>query len=147
VPDDQGVLTGLGFPAAANVDPNLFNPSGVSFSPTSPFWVSDNGNGFATLYTAGGAQVSPPSLVTIATPMGQPPGTVTPAGQVFHSDTSTFVVSNGIKAGAHISSSRPKTQRFLGEARLSMLLTRFLSVNHSGSGAVYKSPSRLSPTQ
>ena len=28
---------------AANTDPNLVNPWGISSSPGSPFWVSDNG--------------------------------------------------------------------------------------------------------
>ena len=40
---------------AANTDPNLKNPWGVSFSPTSPFWVSDQVTGVATLYNATGA--------------------------------------------------------------------------------------------
>src|SRR5438477_1039299 len=31
-------------------DTNLVNAWGVSSSPTSPFWVSDNGTGLATLY-------------------------------------------------------------------------------------------------
>jgi hypothetical protein len=31
-------------------DPDLINPWGISFSATSPFWVSDNGTGKATLY-------------------------------------------------------------------------------------------------
>ena len=30
-------------------DPDLVNPWGMSFSATSPFWVSDNGSGHATL--------------------------------------------------------------------------------------------------
>jgi len=33
------------------VDPQLVNPWGVSYGPTSPFWVSDNGTGVSTLYT------------------------------------------------------------------------------------------------
>src|SRR5262245_25605146 len=32
-------------------DPNLVNPWGVSFSPMSPFWVSNNGTGTSTLYS------------------------------------------------------------------------------------------------
>ena len=32
-------------------DPNLINPWGVSFTPTSPLWVSDNGTGVSTLYS------------------------------------------------------------------------------------------------
>ena len=39
-------VTGL----ALNTDPNLKNPWGVSFSPTSPFWVSNQGSDTATLY-------------------------------------------------------------------------------------------------
>ena len=34
----------------AIVDPNLLNPWGLVASPTSPFWVSDNGSGVSTLY-------------------------------------------------------------------------------------------------
>jgi uncharacterized protein (TIGR03118 family) len=35
---------------ATIVDPLLVNPWGIAESPTSPFWVSDNGKGVATLY-------------------------------------------------------------------------------------------------
>jgi uncharacterized protein (TIGR03118 family) len=40
---------------AAFTDPNLQNPWGVSFSATSPFWVSDQASNVATLYSATGA--------------------------------------------------------------------------------------------
>jgi uncharacterized protein (TIGR03118 family) len=33
------------------LDTNLVNAWGISFSPTSPFWISDNGTGLATLYS------------------------------------------------------------------------------------------------
>src|ERR1700722_942839 len=36
---------------AAQTDPNLLNPWGVSESATSPFWISDNGAGFASIYS------------------------------------------------------------------------------------------------
>ena len=39
---------------AANTDPNLKNPWGVSFFATSPFWVSDQAAGKATLYDGTG---------------------------------------------------------------------------------------------
>src|SRR6266478_127512 len=35
-------------------DPNLLNPWGLSHSPTSPWWVSDNGAGVSTLYNGDG---------------------------------------------------------------------------------------------
>src|SRR5258708_33285702 len=62
---------------AANTDPNLRNPWGVSFSPTSPFWVSDQATNLATLYTGTGA----PQGLVVSTPptTGVPLG---PTGQV-----------------------------------------------------------------
>ena len=44
VTDDQGAN------AAQLTDPDLVNAWGVSYGPTSPFWVSDNGTGRSTLY-------------------------------------------------------------------------------------------------
>jgi len=58
---------------AANTDPNLLNPTGVSFSATSPFWVSDQASNVATLYSGTGAAV--PLVVSV-------PGG--PTGQVFN---------------------------------------------------------------
>ncbi len=40
---------------ASTTDPNLKNPWGVAFSATSPFWVSNQGSGTATLYNGVGA--------------------------------------------------------------------------------------------
>ncbi len=64
-------------------DTNLVNAWGISFSPTSPFWISDNGSGLATLYivtndSSGMVHVVKRSLeVTI-------PGDGTPTGQLFN---------------------------------------------------------------
>jgi uncharacterized protein (TIGR03118 family) len=58
-------------------DPNLVNAWGMSFSPTSPLWVSDNGTGVSTLYSGGihgGPQDIVPLVVTI--PGGAPTGQV-----------------------------------------------------------------------
>jgi uncharacterized protein (TIGR03118 family) len=59
---------------AANTDPNLKNPWGVSFSATSPFWVSDQAANVSTLYAATGTPAS--LIVTVAGG---------PTGQVFNS--------------------------------------------------------------
>ena len=72
---------------ANNFDPNLKNPWGVSSSPTSPFWVSDNGNSKATLYN--GAGVPQSLVVSIPTATGGPNG---PTGQVFNNNASDFLV-------------------------------------------------------
>jgi uncharacterized protein (TIGR03118 family) len=71
---------------AANQDPNLANPWGIAFSPSSPFWISDNHTGLSTLYNGAG---KPQSLVVTIppTPGGAPPGA--PTGVVFNS-TSDF---------------------------------------------------------
>src|SRR5207302_6996757 len=55
-------------------DPNLVNPWGIASSPTSPFWISDNGTGVSTLYDTSGRMfpVGNPLVVTIPTP-GTPP--------------------------------------------------------------------------
>ena len=72
---------------AAVTDPNLKNPWGVSFSATSPFWVSNQVSGNATLYNGLGAIT--PLVVTI--PGGSP------TGQVFNAAGTGFLV-NGTTA-------------------------------------------------
>jgi uncharacterized protein (TIGR03118 family) len=82
---------------ANNTDPNLVNPWGISFSATSPFWVSDAGRGRATLYNSTGA---PQSLVV--TVPGVPTGQVfnTNAGSgAFNSDLFIFASATGTIAG------------------------------------------------
>lgn len=76
---------------AATTDPNMVNPWGVSFSATSPFWVSDQGVGVATLYDGAG-NISP-IVVTIPGSSTPPSG---PTGTVFNSSTGFAV--NGTAA-------------------------------------------------
>lgn len=92
----QTNLVSDGFISAPTVDPNLINPWGVSFSPTSPFWVSDNGAGVVTVYTGNGTPVAPAGhfAITVATPPGQT-GPAAPTGQVFNSFGSGFDISSG----------------------------------------------------
>ena len=74
---------------AANTDPNLKNPWGVSFGPTTPFWISDQGTNKTTLYTGAGVAQA---LVVNTPPSGVVP--TGPTGQVFNS-SSGYVLSNG----------------------------------------------------
>lgn len=76
---------------AANLDPNLKNPWGMSFSATSPFWVSNQGSNTSTLYNGAGV---PQSLV-VAMPSGIPPG---PTGQVFGNVAGNFLLPPGTGA-------------------------------------------------
>jgi len=64
---------------AAATDANLVNPWGISRSSTSPWWVSDNGPGVATLYAGTGTAI--PLVVTIP---AADSGTGTPTGQIFN---------------------------------------------------------------
>jgi len=48
---------------AALVDPNLVNAWGVATTPTSQFWVSDNGTGLSTTYVVPCTPPSPPNPV------------------------------------------------------------------------------------
>jgi uncharacterized protein (TIGR03118 family) len=69
-------------------DPNLVNPWGVSFGPTTPLWVSNEGTGVASLYT-----INPNDQVSIVTnpslfPVTIQGGEVT--GQVFNGSSTAF---------------------------------------------------------
>jgi uncharacterized protein (TIGR03118 family) len=125
--DDNSFLVGLGFPSAANVDPNLINPWGVSFTSASPFWVSDNGTGVSTLYNGAGAPQS--LVVTVAPPLSPPPGFVhsTPTGQVRNNNSSAFGGTGFIFAteDGTISTRSSGTQSVI-------------AVDSSANGAVYK---------
>jgi uncharacterized protein (TIGR03118 family) len=74
-------------PGRAQVtDPNLVNPWGASYSPTSPLWVSDNGTDVSTLYD-GGVHGGPQNIESLVVNI---PGGA-PTGQVFN-PTNDFVV-------------------------------------------------------
>jgi len=78
---------------APTVDPNLKNPWGISLSSGSPFWVSNQATGTATLYNGAGQRfpVGNPLVVTVTSIGGTPKG---PTGQVFNS-TPDFVIPGG----------------------------------------------------
>ncbi len=75
---------------ADTVDPGLVNPWGISASPTSPFWISNNHTGTAKIYDSAGKPAS--LVVTLHAPGGTNPST--PTGQVFNG-TGSFVVPGG----------------------------------------------------
>ena len=80
-------------------DPNLVDPWGLSFSATSPFWVSNHGAGNTSVYsfasTTTGITVSS-TLVTIPAGAGDPTPS-TPTGQV-QNNTSGFLLPGSTKA-------------------------------------------------
>ncbi len=85
-------------------DPNLVNPWGVSFGPTTPLWVSNEGTGVASLYSiTPNNQVSivnDPALFPVRIQGGAPTGQVfNPSATAFNGDPFLFVTLNGAIEG------------------------------------------------
>ncbi len=82
-------------PGNADVtDPNLVDPWGMSFTATSPFWISDAGKSVATLYN--GAGTITPLVVSI--PAGaKGPAKASVSGQV-NNNTTVFLLPTGTKS-------------------------------------------------
>ncbi|HJP93092.1 MAG TPA: TIGR03118 family protein [Pyrinomonadaceae bacterium] len=117
---------------ADQVDPNLVNAWGLDSGPTTPWWVSDNGTGKATLYN-----VSSATIVAIFTVPGAGGAQGRPTGLVFNGGTG-FVVNNGIGA--------PSAARFIfsGEDgtiaafKGAPIVTVVPNANAPAHGAIYK---------
>ena len=85
---------------ATITDPQLVNPWGMSRSPTSPFWTSNQGMNSATLYAVTGSTtvsqvlaVNANGFVGIPTTAAGPQG---PTGQVNNTNTASFQLTPGI---------------------------------------------------
>ncbi len=72
---------------AARIDPALVNPWGISFSPTSPLWISANHSSVSVVYDKDGLTRIPP--VTIQN------GNGSPTGQVFNGTTGFVIPGTG----------------------------------------------------
>ncbi len=87
------LVSDLSSVGAVTVDPNLKNPWGVSFSATSPFWVSNQATDTSTLYTGAGTKLN----LTVTVPPATPPP-AGPTGQVQNSAGAGNFVVNGSPA-------------------------------------------------
>ena len=119
-------------------DPNLVNPWGLSRSSGSPWWVSDNGSGFATLYTGAGAiiPINGTGTVTIPPPKSASPGTTaTPTGTVFNGSPD-FVLPNGGPARFIFVTEDGTISGWNGGQNAQLVVDN--SGNGSPNGAVYK---------
>ena len=83
-----------GFVTAAHTDVDLKNPWGVSFLPSGPFWISDNGTSKTTVYDSTGSKAL---SVNIPGAGGQASA---PTGQVQNPFSNAFVVTKGMASGA-----------------------------------------------
>jgi uncharacterized protein (TIGR03118 family) len=86
-----------------SVDPNLVNPWGIAFGPTSPAWVANNHSGTSTLYNGNGNVL--PLVVSLPQIGGDDFGST---GVVFN-NTGDFVVTSG-------AASAPANFIFAGES-------------------------------
>jgi uncharacterized protein (TIGR03118 family) len=127
---------------AAVTDPNLVNPWGLVHSPTSPWWISDNGTGVSTLYDGAGEPfpVGSPLVVTIPPPAGG--SAASPTGVVFNG-TSNFTVSAGARSAPALFIFAAEDGTISGWAPRVDLHNAILEVDNSAnptaaSGAVYK---------
>src|SRR5258705_13533768 len=65
-------------------DPQLINPWGLSRGSGSPWWVSDAGSGFSTLYNGAGAKQSLVVTIPKSDPNDKTFPTGTPTGTIFN---------------------------------------------------------------
>jgi len=103
-------------------DPDLVNPWGIAFSPTHPFWISDNHTGLSTLYDQTGAKQG--LRVAIPGPggvgAGAPTGIVFSGTTAFNGDFFIWATEDGTIAGWKTGA------------------TAVIEKDNSASGAVYK---------
>jgi uncharacterized protein (TIGR03118 family) len=79
------------------VDPNLKNPWGVVFGPTTPVWVANNHTETSTLYDGNGKPQPATPLIVNTVPTGAV--TFDPTGIVFNSSATDFMVTAAGKSG------------------------------------------------
>jgi uncharacterized protein (TIGR03118 family) len=114
-------------------DPNLVNPWGIAISTTSPFWLSDNGTGLATVYSTSAAATLTVSTLKVTIPVGAAStaklGPVT--GQISNT-TTAFLLANGTKASFIFSTEDGTISAWNGGT------AALIQVDNSSKGAVYK---------
>ena len=141
-------------------DTNLVNGWGISYHPTFPFWVSDNGTGVTTLYAvtndaSGAPHASVVPLVVSIPGNGSVSGQVANNSTDFNGDIFLFVSEDGTVSGwrpdlgnaAEVLASRP-TAVYKGVTLATVgTNTLLLAANfHEGTVDVYQSGS-TTPTQ
>ena len=124
----QTNLVSNGAVPADHIDANLVNPWGIALSPTSPFWVADNGTGLSTLYNGSG---TPQALVVTIPPPAGGVSPSAPTGIVFNSSTTDFLVTGG--AAHFLFATEDGTIAGWNSGTTAQIV-----VDNSASGAVYK---------
>lgn len=131
----QTNLTSDGAISANFIDKNLKNPWGISYSPSGPFWVSDNNSGLTTLYNTSG---QPQSLVVTIPSVAGGSTLGSPTGQVFNASSSAFTVTQSGKSGAAAFLFATEDGTISGWAPSVNATTAVVAVDMSKQGAVFK---------
>lgn len=121
-------------PGLADVtDPNLIDPWGMSFSATSPYWISNHGKGNTTVYTNSNTTtgVTVSSTVVTIPPAAGGATPSTPTGQVQNSTTG-FLLANGTKASFIFCTEDGTVSAWNGGTAATVM------IDNSAAGAVYK---------
>ena len=122
-------------------DPNLVNPWGIAFGPTTPIWIADNNGNVATVYNGNGRAVlvgTPPAPLVVSIPSPtNPAGGGAPTGIVFN-DSADFVVSSTGKSGVSRFVFATEDGTILGWSPAVNFASAIIAKDNSGSGAVYK---------
>ncbi len=84
--------------SAVSVDPNLVNPWGIAFGPTSPAWVANNHTASSTVYDGNGKLQPHASPLIVHLPQSAGGGDFDPTGIVFNG-SADLVVTAGGKSG------------------------------------------------
>jgi uncharacterized protein (TIGR03118 family) len=134
----QRNLVSDGFVPAEHLDANLVNGWGITALPTSPWWVSDNGTGKATLYDGNGV---PQALVVSVTGAGGAPAA--PTGNVANTLPAFSVTIGTATANARFmfASEDGTLSAWILPGTVSAVV-----VDHSAAGAVYKGLALASPS-
>lgn len=127
-------LTSDGSVTATVTDANLINPWGAAYSPTGPFWVSDNGTGVTTLYDGSGHVI--PLVVSIPPGAGQAAPSA-PTGQVYYAGTG-FVVKKGAASGPSLFIFATENGTISGWSPGVDSTHAINAVDRSAAGALYK---------
>jgi uncharacterized protein (TIGR03118 family) len=83
---------------ASVTDPQLINPWGLSRASGSPWWVSDKGTGFSTLYNGAGAKQSLIVTIPPADPNNKKTPTGAPTGTIANGSKTDFLLAPGAPA-------------------------------------------------
>src|SRR6266550_2515171 len=137
-------LVSNGPTVAPFTDPHLVNAWGLVALPTSPWWTSDNGTGFSTLYNGAGQQIPlfvavPPAPGSSAGTLGTPTGIV---GNISPTATDFTITENGVSGRSAfifatldgtISAWNPVVDGGTGNSHATLVVDR----SGAGAGATY----------